>query len=220
MIGWITDNWGLKILSVLVAVLLWLATVGEPEIITAQSVPIQYRNTPANLEISSELTDSALVEMRGSSERLSGPTNAVIILDLGGNSRPGERTYSILAEHVKLPPGIAFVRAVPSQIRMRLEYRVSREVPVVVRYSAPAPDGFRIERQDVVPPLVRIVGPESKVNAIDKVQTDPIDLAARDELQTFRVHPYAGDPQVRIERSDLMISVKVDLQKTDLTKNR
>jgi YbbR domain-containing protein len=212
--GWITDNWGLKLLSVLVAVLLWLATVGEPEIITAQSVPIQYRNTPPNLEISSELTDTALIEMRGSSERLSSPTNAVVILDLGGNPRPGERTYSILAEHVKLPPGIAFLRAVPSQIRLRFEYRVSREVPVVVRYSAPAPDGFRIGRQEISPEVVRIVGPESRVNTIDKVQTDPVDLAARDELQTFRVHPFVGDPQVRIERSDLMISVKVDLEKT------
>lgn len=211
--GWITDNWGLKLLSVLVAVLLWLATVGEPEIVTAQSAPIQYRNTPPNLEISSELTDTALIEMRGSSERLSVPTNAVVILDLGGNPRPGERTFSILAEHVKLPPGISFLRAVPSQIRLRLEYRVSREVPVVVRYSSPAPDGYRIGRQEVSPAVVRIVGPESRVNPIDKVQTDPIDLVPRDELQTFRVHPYVGDPQVRIERSDLMIQVKVDLEK-------
>ena len=211
--SWITENLALKLLSLLVAVLLWLATVGEPEIVTAQSVPVQYRNTPPNLEISSELTDSALVEMRGSSERLSGPTNAVVILDLGENTRPGERTYSILAEHVKLPPGITFLRAVPSQIRMRLEYRVSREVPVVVRYSSPVPEGYRIDKQEVNPQLVRIVGPESLVNAIDKVQTDPIDLAARDELQTFRVHPFAGDPQVRIERSDLMVSVKVELQK-------
>jgi YbbR domain-containing protein len=211
--GWITENLGLKLLSLLVAVLLWLATVGEPEIVTAQSVPIQYRNPPANLEISSQLTDSALVEMRGSSERLSDPTNAVVILDLGDNVRPGERTYSILEEHVKLPPGITFLRAVPSQIRLRLEYRVSREVPIVVRYSAPAPDGYKIGRQEVSPQLVRIVGPESRVNAIDKVQTDPIDLSPRDELQTFRVHPYAGDPQVRIERSDLMVSVKVDLEK-------
>jgi YbbR domain-containing protein len=137
----------------------------------------------------------------------------VVILDLGDNVRPGERTYSILEEHVKLPPGITFLRAVPSQIRLRLEYRVSREVPIVVRYSAPAPDGYKIGRQEVSPQLVRIVGPESRVNAIDKVQTDPIDLSPRDELQTFRVHPYAGDPQVRIERSDLMVSVKVDLEK-------
>jgi YbbR domain-containing protein len=211
--GWITENLGLKLLSLLVAVLLWLATVGEPEMVTAQSVPVQYRNTPANLEISSQLTDTALVEMRGSSERLSGPTNAVVILDLGDNVRPGERTYSILEEHVKLPPGITFLRAVPSQIRLRLEYRISREVPIVVRYSAPAPDGYKIGRQEVSPQLVRIVGPESRVNAIDKVQTDPIDLAPRDELQTFRVHAFAGDPQVRIERSDLMVSVKVDLEK-------
>lgn len=214
--SWVTDNWGLKLLSLTVAVLLWLATVGEPESATVIAVPVQYRNIPSNLEVSSEMRDSAYVEVRGPSGRLSGANlaNTVVVIDLSGQKRPGERTYSIQTDSVRLPPGVEFLRAVPAQIRIRLEYQVSREVPVVVRYAGPAPDGYRILKQDISPQLVRILGPESRVNAIDRVQTDPIELSSIDGVQSFRAHPFAGDPQVRLANSDLMVTVKVELGKS------
>ncbi|MBL8174731.1 MAG: YbbR-like domain-containing protein [Bryobacterales bacterium] len=220
--SWIKDNWGLKLLSLMVAVLLWLATVGEPESATVIAVPVQYRNIPANLEVSSEMRESAYVEVRGPSGRLSGANlaNTVVLVDLAGQQRPGERTYSIQEDNVRLPPGVQFLRAVPAQIRIRLEYQVSREVPVVVRYSGPAPDGLRIARQEVAPQLVRILGPESRVSAIDRVQTDPIELAAVEGVQTFQAHPYSGDPQVRLVKSDLMVTIKVGLEKADRKTDR
>jgi len=46
------------------------------------------------------------------------------------------------------------------------------------------------------------------------VQTDPIDLTASDGELTYRVHPFAGDPMVRLDRSDLLITVKVLLEKS------
>lgn len=213
--SWITDNWGLKLLSLIVAILLWLATVGEPESATVIAVPVQYRNIPTNLEVSSEMRESAYVEVRGPSGRLSGSSlaNTVVVVDLASQSRPGERTYSIQAENVRLPSGVQFLRAVPAQIRIRLEYQVSREVPVVVRYAGPAPEGLRIGSQEVTPQLVRILGPESRVNAIDRVQTDPIELAGVEGIQSFQVHPYSGDPQVRLVKSDLMVTIKVGLEK-------
>ncbi|MBS1827674.1 MAG: YbbR-like domain-containing protein [Acidobacteria bacterium] len=214
--SWITDNWGLKLLSLAVAVLLWLATVGEPESATVIAVPVQYRNIPATLEVSSEMSDSAYVEVRGPSGRLSGSNlaNTVVVLDLASQSKPGERTYSIQAENVRLPAGVQFLRAVPAQIRIRLEYQVSREVPVVVRYAGPAPEGMRIAKQEIQPQLVRILGPESRVNAIDRVQTDPIELSTVEGVQSFQVHPYSGDPQVRLVKSDLMVTIKVGLEKS------
>jgi YbbR domain-containing protein len=216
MIRLITENFGLKLLSLVVAVLLYLATVGEGQITTAVAVPVQYRSIPPSMEIGSELVDSAYIELRGSAERLSGGSlaNAVVILDLSEQIRAGERTYSITSDNVKLPPGVAFLRAIPSQIRLRLEPRVSRELPVVVRYSNRMPDGYSIKSQQVEPSTVKVVGPEGRVNALDRVQTDPIDLTASEGEMTYRVHPFAGDPMVRLDRSDLLITVKVLLEKS------
>lgn len=212
----ITDNFGLKLLSLAVAVLLWLATVGGGNITTAVAVPIQYRNLPRQLEIASELVDSAYVELRGSSDRLSGANlaNALVVLDLAGQDQPGERTYSVLSDNVQLPPGVQFLRAIPSQIRLRLEPRVVRESTVIVRYAPGVPDGWSIANQVVTPGTVKVVGPESHVQAQDRIQTDPIQLVGMPGEQTFRVHPYTADPLVRLERSDLTITVKVTLERS------
>lgn len=217
MTRWIFGNWQLKLLSAGVATLLWMATVGQSDTTTSMSVPVQYRNVPKDLEISSEVTESAFVEMRGSEGRLSGSNlaNTVVLVDLGRERRPGERTFSILEGNVSLPPGVQFVRAVPSQIRVRLEPRVTREVPVQVRYASPRVDGYRIASQEVIPRTVKIVGPESRVNAIDRVQTDPIEFSAQDEGESLvHVHAFIGDPFVRLVESDLTIGVKVNLEKT------
>ncbi len=211
-----TENIPLKALSLGVAVLLWLATVGGGNVTTAVAVPIQYRNLPANLEISSDLVDSAYIELRGASDRLSGSSlaNALVVLDLSEQDRPGERTYSILNDTVQLPPGVEFLRAIPSQIRLRLEPRVSRETLVVVRYAPKLPDGWAIQAQQVSPQTVKVVGPDSHVQAVDRVQTDPIELQAVPSEQVFRVHAFTGDPLVRLERSNVTITVRVTLQKS------
>lgn len=212
--SWITENWGLKLLSFTVAVMLWLATVGEPEAATAISVPVQYRNVPQNLEISSEMPESAYIEVRGPSGKLSATSmaNVVVVIDLAGQTKPGERTHSILDSNVKLPSGVQFLRAVPAQIKLRMEYQVSREVPVTVRYAPNTATGYRISSQHVSPEVVRIVGPESQVSGIDRVQTDPIELTSGED-QTFHAHVFTGNPLVRLAKSDLVITVNVALSK-------
>ena len=61
---WLTNNFGWKILSIAVAFLLWLAIVGEPEQSMAISVPIEYKNIPTDLEISSEVPEKLRVGTR------------------------------------------------------------------------------------------------------------------------------------------------------------
>jgi YbbR domain-containing protein len=209
----LTQNLWLKLVSLALAVLLWFATVGDQNATTGASVPIQFRNIPRDLEISSELPDSAYVEVRGSSRRLAELGKALVIIDLSSIGRAGERTVSILAGNVSLPAGVQFQRSVPSQIRLKFEPRLTREVPVVVRYAG-IPDGYMIQRQQVTPASVRIVGPESRVNAIDRVQTDPIELPPDDEELTFHMHAFAGDPQVRLEKPGEYFTVKVILEKS------
>lgn len=207
----LTENFGLKLMSLAVAVLLWMATVGD-DTSTAIAIPIQFRNIPADLEISSELPDSVSVEVRAPASRLSNLSAALVLIDLGPVKRPGERTFSILSGNAILPYGVRFVRAVPSQVRLKFEPRLTREVPVMVRYAS-LPDGYHIVRQEVAPARVRIVGPESHVNGIDRVQTDPIELPGDDEELTFRVHAFAGDPQVRLESPDQFFTINVTLEK-------
>lgn len=210
----ITENFWLKVISLVIAVLLWLITVGGQDSTTAVSIPIQLRNIPQDLELSSEIPDSAYVEVRGPSRRMSSQelNNAIVVIDLAKVDRAGERTFSILGGNVNLPSGVEFIRAVPSQLRLKFEPRLTREVPVVPRFAI-VPANYQIANQTVSPNTVKIVGPESRVTAINRVQTDPIELPADDEELTFQVHAFAGDGQVRLLEPNQLFNVKVNLQK-------
>ena len=45
----LTNNFGWKLGSLLIAVLLWFAIIGEPELVTTHMFPILYRNLPPEL---------------------------------------------------------------------------------------------------------------------------------------------------------------------------
>ena len=47
----LTHNLGWKLISVVLAVLLWIAVEGEPELVTVQAVPVFYRNVDPTLAL-------------------------------------------------------------------------------------------------------------------------------------------------------------------------
>ena len=215
MIGLLTRNLGWKLLSICLAVLLWMAFVRDPELATSITVPVLFRGMPQNLEISSELVDRVQLEIRGPSGQLTPEylSDAAIILDLGNVEQPGNRTYNIEPSNVSLPGEVLFSRAVPAQIRLRFARRISREVPVLVRYSSPPPPGYHVGRQIVTPNKLRILGPESNVEQIESVVTDSIDLSSVVAAAEFQVNTYVADPQVRFESAP-QVTVSVEVEKS------
>ena len=215
MIRLLTKNIGWKLLSIALAILLWVAIVHDPELATSISAPVLFRGMPQDFEISSELVDQVQLEVRGPSGQLTPKSlsDAAVVLDLGNVERPGDRTYTIEQEDVSLPHGVIFARAVPAQIRLHFERRVSREVPVRVRYSSPPPLDYSVERQVVTPDTLRLLGPESNIQQIGFVVTDSIDLSSVVGSAQFQVNAYVADPQVRFE-SPPVVTVRVHVRKS------
>jgi YbbR domain-containing protein len=203
MIELITRNIWWKLFALLIAVLLWIAVANEPELSTFVSVPVEFKDLPESLEISSEVVEKVELEMSGPSGELrnfSGNRTAVV-LDLS-DAAPGERTYSIGEGELHLPRGLRVIRAIPSQVRFVFEPRLERTVPVEVRFhGAPA-------KVEVTPRAVTIKGPESRVKRIGAVVTDLIDTNALTGTVTLRVNTFPEDPYVRIT-SNSEVSVKV-----------
>jgi YbbR domain-containing protein len=205
-------NLGWKLLSLGVAIVLWFGLVGEQELTTSTSVPIVFRNIPKDLEISSEVPDRVHLEIQGPVGKISHLSNPVVILDVSDVNHPGDRTFTIRQGNATLPAGVTLARAIPSQLRLRFERRVSREVPVQVRFGSPTPSGYRIVRQEVHPSTMKIIGPESHAAQVEFVETDPIDVSQLVSEAEFRVRTYVRDPLVRLDDSS-QVTVKVALEK-------
>jgi len=207
------ENLGWKVLSLAIAVALWMTLVGEQELTTSVSAPVVFRSLPQDLEISSDVPDRIHLEIQGSVGRLSHLATPAVTLDLKSVDRPGERTFPIRQENVSLPPGVILSRAVPGGVRLRFERRMDREVPVRVRFTGPPQSGLHVVSQAATPSTVKITGPESHVRRVEFAETDPIDLSATAGQSEFQVHAFVGDPLVRVGES-LVVLVRVRLEKT------
>jgi len=209
----LTRNLHWKLLSLLMAVALWIAVAREPELATSLSVPVEFKNMPDDLDFNSTVPDRVRLEVRGQSGRLSRDNLAdvAVVLDLS-DAHTGERTYAIRDINLNLPSGVSFDRATPSQLTLRFEHVMSRDVPVKPLFQH-IPQGYRVQDQEIDPAKVRIRGPEQRVRTIDSVLTDPIDLSGVVGDKEVRTHVNVGDPQVRTEFQVIFtVKVKVALE--------
>lgn len=211
----LTENLGWKIAAFAIATGLWYGFVGETELATSVPLAVQFKNVPPGLEFTSEQLDRVFLRLRGPATRLN-PTDlpsAVVVFDLAQIDTPGEHTFFLGPNTLQLPPGVRLVGVIPSQVRLMFEKRASREVPVEVRYAGPPPLGYRVKGQRASPQNVRIAGSESRVQAIESAQTDPIDLSSTVSNSDFRVPAFIADPRVHFESAPPVISVRVFMEK-------
>jgi YbbR domain-containing protein len=209
-----TDNIGWKLLSLVIAVVLWIFVAREPELATSLSVPVELKNIPDDVDIGSAVPDRMHLEVRGPSGRLSRDNlaDAALVLDLA-DAHPGERTYNIRASNFNLPSGVIFYRAVPSQITLRFDHVVAQSVKIFPRYSKPPQAGYRVRAYVLDPEHIRIRGPEERVKRIDRVWTDPVDLSGVVSSAEFHTNVNVGDAQVRLDAPST-ITLKVTLERT------
>ena len=180
MIEILTRNIWWKLFALLIAVLLWIAVANEPELSTFVSVPIEFKDLPDSLEISSDIVEQVELELRGPSGDLRNFTGnrTAVVLDMS-DAMPGERTYTIRAADVHLPRTLQLIRVIPSGVRLVFEHRKQRSVPVEVRFSEP-PAKFQVSPQSLT-----IEGPESRVNLVKSPLTDLIEMNKVNGTGTF-----------------------------------
>jgi YbbR domain-containing protein len=213
--GLIFDRAGWKLLSLAAAMAIWAMVASEPELSTFVSTQVEYKNLPPDIEISSNPVTTVLLELRGPSGELQSlgdeGMHPQIILDLT-SARPGQYTYAIDRNSVKLPRGVHLVGELPAQVHFDFETRARRTVPVVVRLTGEGRNGYVVASQEVTPKTVEIEGAASHVAADSEVVTDPVDVSEVVGPTTFRVTAYAADPFVHL-RSSPQVTVTVTMKK-------
>ncbi len=101
----LTRNLGWKLLSLLIAIALWIAVAREPEVATSLSVPVDFRNMRDDLDIDGNLPDRVRLEVRGPSGRLTRDnlSAVAVVLDLSDAPRASAPTASAAAISIFLP---------------------------------------------------------------------------------------------------------------------
>ena len=189
MLGIVTHNLGWKLLSLAAAFAIWMSVATEPELATLHKVPVEYKGVPDELEVSSDVLEEVTLETRGPAGRLRDlpETRSAVVLDFTSVQQPGTKTFDIDARNVSLPRGLTLVRAIPSQLTFTFERRLTREVPVQVRLSAPHA-GYTVVSVEATPAALKIIGPESAVERTQTLGTDPVDITGVVSEAQYRVN--------------------------------
>lgn len=192
-------NFGLKVVSLIAAVLLWFAVTREPLAEVAVSVPVEFHNSPEELEISTEVIPQVQVRVRGPvrAVRDLSPSEVHAVIDLE-QAKAGERTYDLNTRRIHVPEGIEVVQAVPSQMRLSFDARQTRRIEVKPRVIGTFAFGYRIEQVQASPNMITIIGPATHVQGVEAAVTDPVDATGVVGSATFTTHAYVSDPLVRL----------------------
>ena len=208
-------NIGWKLGSLLAAILLWVALSAAPDGVATHAAPVLYRNLPPEWMVADNAPETIHIELRGTTRQLTAAALAdtVAVFDLTDIKSAGDRTFTISESNLNLPPGVTFLRALPSQFRLRFARLAAKEVPVEIRFAGSLPAGYRLAGQSVYPDRLRIAGSEGRIAAVSSVQTDPIDLNGLTQSGDYGVDAFVADSQVHFESSP-KVTVKLAIERT------
>lgn len=202
-------NFGLKLLSIFIAALLWLVVAGDSVVERVLRVPVELQNLPTDLEIVSNPPDTVEVRLRGSSGTLSrmAPGDVAAVIDLRA-ARPGRRLFHLTPGQVKAPYGLETVQVSPATLTLEFETSGVRVVRVTPTIDGRPVTGFEVIGVRSEPETIEVAGPASALKQLREAITEPISVADRRETVQEVVTVGVIDPSVRV-RSPQTVTVTV-----------
>ena len=192
-------HFGLKLLSVVLGMLIWLLVSGEQIVERALRIPLEFTNLPAQLELVGDTPAVVDVRVRGSSGALSrmAAGELVAVLDLR-TARPGERLFHLTGEDVRAPFGVEVMQIAPSNVTITFEGSATKVVPVVPQLDGEPADGFIVGTVVADPATVAVAGAATAVARLTSAITEPVSLTGASAPVQDTVNIGVSDPSVRL----------------------
>ena len=195
---------GLKIVSVILAALLWLLVSGEQTVERALRIPLEYTNLPPQLELVGDPPTVVDVRVRGSSGTLSriAAGELVAVLDVR-SARSGQRLFHLTTTEVRAPFGVEVVQVTPSNVSMLFELSESKTVPIIPEVEGQPASGFAVGQITSEPPTVVIVGPGSALKNLSQATTEAVSVTGARKSIIESVTVGVTDPSVRLREPQI-----------------
>lgn len=215
-----TENWGLKLAAVGLAILLWMVVrASEPERASFPGIPVEVDLRDPDWQLAGPPEPPTVRVM------VLGPTGELLTL-AGDPPRivmPVERVYDTLESQVvplqwvQLPGGIRDTRVLelsPDTIRLNYERLASSTIPVAVRTTGEPPEGYTLMTPVRASPGVVVArGPEGSLARLDSVPLQPVDVSGLRSTTNVptRVDTAAlSDVSVMPEEVNVILRVVID----------
>ena len=192
-------NLPLKLVSLLIAAILWLAVSGQSTVERNIRVPLEFQNVPPGMEIVGDPPGEVDVRLRGSSGNLARVQQGDVVaaLDLT-NARQGTRIFNLQAREVRVPFGVQVVQVTPPSVSLEFEYSGQKVVPVSPVIEGDPQPGFVVGRITTSPATVEVLGPVGRLGQLREATTEPVAVDRARATVTDTVTVGVEDSTVRL----------------------
>jgi len=208
-------NWGLKLFSFLVALVLWLTLIPEEKTFTEKNltVALELHNIPSGMEVVEKPPSTVDVKIRTPRRLLEQvtPSNVRAVLDLR-DARVDVQNYDLNESMIKTPQGAQVTEVRPSQVSLKLERTVAVMLEVEPQITGELQEGLGVVKIEVVPPQVLVSGPESKIDRNAKVRTTPVDISPLTQQTEIEARLILPNPDLQFASGQTAVRVRVLIQ--------
>jgi len=173
------SNFYLKILSVIIAILLWFFVIGKSKNEMGIDAPLEFKGIPQDVTIVNNIPAAIHVRLKGSSTLLRPLTEKKPLFNIDlSHAKMGETVILLEKKDLKnIPLGVEVIDISPVAITVILDKLIEKRLPVAVKTSGTLPRGYQLSEARIEPENVLARGTKSYLQEIDTIFTNPINLS-------------------------------------------
>jgi len=211
-------NWGLKLFSFIMALVLWLTLIPEEKMYSEKTlvVPLEIIHIPPNMEPTERIQPNINVILKASNRLIPqiSAANVHAVIDLH-NASVEQKDYPINLNMISIPAGAEIKEVYPSQVKINLENTKEVQLKVEVKIIGKLPEGLELKKVEVIPGEVLIRGPKSKVPDKAVVRTTPIDITPLTQSAEIEADLILPNPDVRLSGRNSKVMVRLLIQRKE-----
>lgn len=206
------NNIGLKLVSILLAIVSWFAireTISFETIVT--DIPLQIR-TGEGWAVFRQSDSAVTATFRGSQEdiRLMDHKQIKAVIDVRTNAIAGAIDLAVTPRAIQGVRGVRAVQIHPERVLISLDHETEKTIPVKGRTTGKPLSG-EVEEIVCTPAVVKLRGPAQQLQQTEWVYTEPVDVEGRIEgfTKRCRVLPPSDTWSPRIDPPDVQVGVVI-----------
>jgi YbbR domain-containing protein len=210
------NNWRLKLISLILALLLWSHVASDKEYVIESKIPLEVKGFPRNtLSLVYPPPETVTLKLTGKGRTLLTFNPSRLKAEIILNQRnTGSGTYRLTQKDIIIPKKYDLkVLSVynPQIVSYELDSLSSRPVEVSAVFKGELPEGYvhtgesRAEPQSVV-----IRGPKKVIRNMRKISTEPISLENHNDDFNDTVPVHNDHPFIEVEPDSVAVYYKIE----------
>jgi len=186
---WMTENLGLKLVALLLAIGFWFYVAGEESIEMTRTVPLKISTANEKVRLVKSSTKFLEVTLQAPRHLLQLLSSADIraVHEIEEAQQAGDYSFHVNVKDFSLPaPEIRISKIFPTFVTATLDEVIVKKLPIHVRLMGTPAFGYRVDESaiELDPNAVLVEGPKAILEKMDAIDTEPVQLVGR--IRSFK----------------------------------